>query len=299
MISNPDIYTDLQGLSQLRRQAQSNSPEALRAVAKQFEGLLMQMMLKSMRDASTGDGLMDNEQTEFYQGMFDQQLALSLSNGQGMGLANMLIKQLGGNFSEPPKDRNEGVKDRPFTFPGASAMPSVALPQASNNVDPQPVFGSPEEFSKSLWPLAQKTGKELGIAPQAILAQAALETGWGKFIIKHSDGRSTHNLFGIKADQRWQGEHVVLPALEYADGQAVKRKESFRSYDSYAASFSDYANFLRSNPRYEKALMSGHDPMLFTQALHAAGYATDPDYHSKINNIINSSAMISRLTPWL
>ena len=297
MISNPSIYTDLQSLTKLRAQAQQNSPEALRAVAKQFEGLLMQMMLKSMRDASPGDGLMDSEQSDFYQGMFDQQISLTLSQGGGLGLANMLIKHLGGDLADTTKERQPGAAYPLFPFPATpplSNTPMVA-PQVSNNSNSQPLFTSPAEFVKSLWPLAQHTGKVLGVAPQAILAQAALETGWGQAVIQRPDGRSTHNLFGIKADSRWQGERVVMPTLEYTHGKAGKRNELFRSYDSYAASFADYANFLRSNPRYSQALLSGGNPALFTKALHAAGYATDPDYNLKINNIMNSPAMSARL----
>jgi flagellar protein FlgJ len=297
MISNPSIYTDLQSLTQLRAQAQQNSPEALRAVAKQFEGLLMQMMLKSMRDASMGDGLMDSEQTDFYQGMFDQQLSLTLAHGRGLGLANMLIKQLGGDLADTTKERQPGVTNSSFPFPARLPLLSfpVVSPQVSNNSNSQPLFTSPAEFVKSLWPLAQHTGKVLGVAPQAILAQAALETGWGQAIMQRPDGSSTHNLFGIKADSRWQGERVVMPTLEYTHGKAGKRNELFRSYDSYAASFADYANFLRSNPRYSQVLLSGENPALFTQALQAAGYATDPDYSLKINNIINSPAITARL----
>lgn len=303
-MSDPSIYLDLQGLSQLRTQARENSPEAVRAVARQFEGLLMQMMLKSMRDASLGDGLADNEQTEFYQGMFDQQISLTLSKGRGMGLADMLVKQLGGNYPDAAdakaiKDRHESAKNTPFAFSATHAAPQMALPQVSNGIQRQPAFASPAEFVKSLWPLAQHTGKVLGVAPQAILAQAALETGWGQAIMQQPDGRSTHNLFGIKADGRWEGERVVMSTLEYTHdkvgSKAGKRNEPFRSYDSYAASFADYANFLRTNPRYSEALLSGQNSALFTQALHAAGYATDPDYNIKINNIINSPALTSRL----
>lgn len=257
----------------------------------------MQMMLKSMRDASMGDGLMDSEQTDFYQGMFDQQLSLTLSQGRGLGLADMLIKQLGGDLTGTHKDRPSGVANPSFPFPPAPSLSNTPLasPQVSNNGNPQPLFTSPTEFVKKLWPLAQHTGKTLGVAPQAILAQAALETGWGQAVMQRPDGRSTHNLFGIKADSRWQGEQVVRPTLEYTYGKAAKRNELFRSYDSYAASFADYANFLRSNPRYSQALLSGSNPQVFTAALHVAGYATDPDYNVKINNIINSPAMAAIL----
>lgn len=257
----------------------------------------MQMMLKSMRDASMGDGLMDSEQTDFYQGMFDQQISLTLSQGRGLGLADRLIKQLGGDLSDSNKERQPGVTNSLSPFPAMLPFsnPPIVSPQVSNNGNPEPLFASPTEFVKSLWPLAQHTGKVLGVAPQAILAQAALETGWGQAVMQRPDGRSTHNLFGIKADSRWQGEKVVMSTLEYTYGKAAKRNELFRSYDSYAASFSDYANFLRSNPRYSQALLSGSNPQMFTAALHVAGYATDPNYNVKINNIINSPAMTAIL----
>ncbi|MEQ6341989.1 MAG: flagellar assembly peptidoglycan hydrolase FlgJ [Gammaproteobacteria bacterium] len=281
MIPSPDIYTDFQSLARLRTQARENSPEALRAVAKQFEGIFLQMMLKGMREASLGDGIMDSEQTEFYQGMFDQQLSTTLSQGRGMGLADMLVKQLGGKLAATAKDGDKNISGLsvPREIPAVAVAPSP------------PSFSSPEEFVKSLWPHAQQAGKELGVAPAALLAQAALESGWGQSVMRHPDGRSSHNLFGIKADARWQGERLSMPTLEYTDGKAVRRNEAFRSYDSFSASFTDYANFLRANPRYGQALAVAGDPQAFANALQDAGYATDPAYARKISAILHGDTL--------
>lgn len=282
MIPSPDIYTDFQSLARLRTQARENSPEALRAVAKQFEGIFLQMMLKGMREASLGDGIMDSEQTEFYQGMFDQQLSTTLSQGRGMGLADMLVKQLGGSLpAATTKNDNKNISG----MTTAQDFPAVAVAPSSSS------FGSPEEFVKSLWPHAQQVGKELGVAPAALMAQAALESGWGQSIMRHPDGRSSHNLFGIKADARWQGERLVMPTLEYAEGKAGRRNEPFRAYDSFAASFTDYANFLRANPRYGQALAVAGDPQAFANALQNAGYATDPAYARKIGAILHGDTL--------
>jgi flagellar protein FlgJ len=144
---------------------------------------------------------------------------------------------------------------------------------------------------RALWPHAQRAAGELGVSPQALVAQAALETGWGRAVIQHNDGRSSHNLFGIKADARWGGEQVHVSSLEYVDGTVVRQRAAFRAYDSYADSFSDYVDFLKSNPRYGNALNHAHDPVAFTQALQRAGYATDPEYAQKIQGILGSAAL--------
>lgn len=285
-ISPADSYIDFQGLAALRAQARGNadSPETLRAVARQFEGLFLQMMLKSMREASLGEGIMDNEQSGLYQEMFDQQLSMTLSQGRGLGLTDMLVRQLGGKVVDDSKWSIATPRDMLRVREAGEAKPAASAPGPVS-------FASPEEFVKSLWPHAQQAGKDLGVAPEALLAQAALETGWGRSIMRHPDGRSSHNLFGIKADARWQGERLAMPTLEYADGGAVKRNEPFRVYDSFAGSFRDYADFVRNNPRYSQALVVAHDPEAFFSALQAAGYATDPAYARKIGLILRGDLL--------
>ena len=115
-------------------------------------------------------------------------------------------------------------------------------------------------------------------------------------MIRHPDGRSTHNLFGIKAGSGWQKETASVPTVEYRDGVAVKDRAVFRSYDSLAASFQDYVQFLQNNPRYKEALTHAGDPQQFTSALQDAGYATDPRYAEKINNVLRGETLASALS---
>jgi flagellar protein FlgJ len=327
-----EVYTDIAGLARLKAAAGKNTPEALRAVARQFESLFVQMVLKSMREASFGDPIFDSQQSRFYQGMFDQQLATTLaSRGPGIGLADMLVRQLsqyGGSdapaptkseLTPPPPRRNFAprvlpaiTEPQPAAPQAAAASPGAAARLASASTDPGPrtpnpaptatdpgprppdtgsLDGTPENFVRVLWPHARRAARALGVAPEALMAQAALETGWGRSVIHHEDGRSSHNLFGIKADARWSGEQVGVSSLEYIDGAMVRQRSAFRAYDSYAASFNDYVDFLKSNPRYGEALKRAHDPVAFSGALQRAGYATDPAYASKIQGILGNPVL--------
>jgi len=305
-LSAAGVYTDFQGLAKLRAEARRDSPEALRAVAEQFEALFMQMMLKNMRAASFGDELFGSDQMDFYQGMFDQQLSLTLSKKQGMGLADMLVRQLGGDRSKQADPPVQPVgKELPVSavrrFHGAVRTPPVAPASVDEAESHKPAlsveaptddgYASPQDFVTSLWPHAQRAATALGVAPEVLLAQAALETGWGQAILSHPDGRSSHNLFGIKADGRWQGEQVSVYTTEYQDGVLERQRAAFRAYDSPAASFADYVDFLRSSPRYREALVQAADPGAFTSALQRAGYATDPIYARKINTILDGETL--------
>jgi flagellar protein FlgJ len=150
---------------------------------------------------------------------------------------------------------------------------------------------SPQEFIHSLWSAAGRAAERIGLTPEALLAQAALETGWGGHVMQTADGGSSHNLFGIKADSHWDGDRVRRLTLEYEDGVAVRRRESFRAYASFDASFEDYVAFLRNNPRYADALRKTHDNHAYFNALQQAGYATDPQYADKILQLIESAEM--------
>ena len=266
-LSSASIYTDLQGLAKLRTSVSKEAvtEKTLRQVAGQFEAMFTRMMLKSMREASFGDDLFGSTQGDFYRDMYDQQLSLTLSSGKGMGLSEMLFKQLGG--------------DKLAKEPASAALLTAASRDETG------------DFVQSLLPHARRAGQQLGVAPELLLAQAANETGWGKAIIQRPDGRSSFNLFGIKADERWSGERVSVPTLEYQDGVALRKRDAFRAYDSYAASFSDYVDFLRSNPRYGEALTKTANPAAFAQALQQAGYATDPAYANKLISIMSGPAM--------
>lgn len=271
-----DIYTDLKGLAQLKvaaRDEPGKQAEALRAVARQFEALFTQMMLKSMRAASPGEDLFGSEQADFYRDMHDQQLAINLSKGQGLGLAEMLVKQLGGQLAATVN----------------SNAPPATPPAPAANTPKR--FEAPENFVRDLWPAAQRAGRELGVKPELLIAQAANETGWGKRMIVGRDGQASFNLFGIKADAAWKGARVNVPTVEYEDGVMVRKQDTFRAYDSYEASFRDYVDFLRSNPRYRDALSKVDDPRAFAHALQGAGYATDPAYGRKLISIFQGPTL--------
>lgn len=298
---DPSVYTDFRGLAELRRRAESERPaeaqDSLREVAKQFEAIFVNMMMKSMREASLSDGLLDSDQIEQYQGMFDQQMALELTKGRGLGLADMLVRQLGG-------DVNPFINHAPETDATAMRAPAQGNP-VSTDMPPQPVKvdrlenrvpqdwapASREQFIADLWPHAERAASALGTAPEVLLAQAALETGWGQHIMPRGDGRSSHNLFGIKADRQWQGNAAVVDTLEFESGAMSKQQARFRAYSSPGESFDDYVRFLQQNPRYSHMLRQAGDTEAYVNGLQDAGYATDPAYATKIRRIMNSSAM--------
>lgn len=286
-------YTDFNGLAALRKEAKDNSPEALKEVARQFESLFMQMMLKSMRDASLADGIFDNQQSDMYMDMYDKQLATSLSGeGHGIGLAEIMVRQLQSRQASETGEielSRQVPERRHFGHDFQAVKPAEEKSAVeSARVDSTPLNGDPDLFVSTLLPHARQAAQRLGVDPSALLAQAALETGWGKAVIRHPDGSSSHNLFNIKADHRWDGEAVAKQTLEYRDGIARKEPASFRAYDDYAQAFNDYVDFLQSNPRYSRALTSVAEPKRYIEELQQAGYATDPNYANKINRIISS-----------
>lgn len=290
-----NVYTDLQGLNTLRHKTtEENSEESLRFVAEQFEAIFLQMMLKSAHGENDEDGLFDNQQTEFYQDWHDKQLSIDLAAGKGVGIAEMLIKQLQSrqaNTEQSILNKNINVEKPATAYPVTHPAPLTngeipktdAVEKAS--VKEEIKLGTPQAFVEHLWPLAKDAAKKLGVAPEVILAQAALETGWGKKITHDRSGESSHNLFNIKADSRWNGEHATVSTLEYRDGVAVRERANFRAYDSYADSFLDYVSFMKESPRYQAALDVAGDAEAFTQELSQAGYATDPNYANKIMRI--------------
>lgn len=300
---NASVYTDFQGLAALKGQAANQqSREALESVARQFESLFMQMMLKSMRQPELGSDIMGNDQTKMFQDMYDKQLVTQMAadGGNGIGIAEALVKQLQGTL--PPEERDAGSDEKdngeltmPERQPFAAVMPPSLKSDAASVSEPQ-VFETPEQFVETLWPHAQSAAKRLGVAPEALLAQAALETGWGKSVIRDGDGNSSFNLFNIKADHRWSGEQVSKNTLEYRDGVAQQERAQFRRYGSYEESFDDYANFIAGSPRYRDALQAAAEPNAYVKELQRAGYATDPAYAAKIERIMGGETMANTLS---
>ena len=247
----PVNANDFKQFAALRRGAQANDPATLREVAKQFESLFTKMMLKSMRDASMGDPMFGSDQGDMYQDMADDQLAVQMSEGRGLGLADMLIRQLS----------NGAVSGTSSVKPTIEVAP-----------------GEREQFISELLPHANEAARELGVDPRALIAQAALETGWGR----SQPGGDSHNLFGIKAGAHWNGASVQANTQEFDSGVASRVDASFRAYGSPRESVEDYVRLIRDNPRYASAMNTGSDVQAFASALQRGGYATDPDYARKL-----------------
>jgi peptidoglycan hydrolase FlgJ len=288
------LALDSQGLDGLRLQAKQEPDKALKLAAKQFETVFMNMMLKSMRDATPQDGMFDSEQTKMFTSMLDQQLAQSLGN-RGVGLADMMVKQLSRQMpaaapstlvSPPAAGATEGlsavmnpaVQQNAIT-PAASAPAKSSLPSAySESVQ--------QDFVQRMQPHAAIASRETGLPAHQMIGQAALESGWGRRIIRMADGTDSHNLFGIKAGASWQGKVAEVKTTEYRNGVASKPTEKFRAYDSYADAFRDYANLLSGNERYAEVMKQGGNAHGFAQALQDSGYATDPMYAEKLVKVI-------------
>ena len=294
MISpTPGIASDGADVSALRRAGKGDTPEALRAAAQQFEGLFMNMMMKSMRDATPQDSPFDSQQSRMYTSMLDQKISDNFAK-RGMGLADALMRQLSNNAAGPTLPGHEAgaaAASSPVKQTGLSATPpDGATPLELSSARQFPARPDHvQAFQSKLAAHANEASRATGIPAKFMLGQAALETGWGKREIRGADGSTSHNLFGIKATGNWTGKTVEVATTEYVNGVAQKKMEKFRAYDSYADSFRDYANLLKNNPRYQNVIASGKDATAFAQGLQAAGYATDPNYAAKLGRIIQQS----------
>ncbi|MGD9592757.1 MAG: flagellar assembly peptidoglycan hydrolase FlgJ [Candidatus Berkiella sp.] len=289
-------YFDMSALSSLKANTEESKDEKLMVVAKQLESVFLELVLKSMHEANSAlkSDVYDREQENFYQEMFNKQLALSLSKSGGVGIADVIYNQLKPTAPQsnimPSQNMNVSLKTIE-TKPEAAPTLNVSVvekPLLNDMPEETPTVSlNPESaeyvstFLDKLLPHAITAAKMIGIDPKVLLAQSALETGWGKHILHNENGDSSHNLFGVKSDKRWEGDSILAQTLEYADSQAQKIKATFKSYSSYKESFLDYINLLQ-NKRYEKALENVHDPKTYLTELHQAGYATDPKYVDKI-----------------
>jgi flagellar protein FlgJ len=275
----PDVktYADFSGLDALKRGAENQDPKALRETARQFEAIFARMMIKSMRDANFGDKLLGSDQQDFYQGMFDDQLSVDITRGRGLGLADMLVQQLQRTGLAPAGTQSAAK-------PASAAAP--ATPAAASPASASPAKRA--DFVSKLLPQAQAAGQELGVDPRHLIAQAALETNWGQAMPHDASGRSSNNLFGVKAGSGASAAAVSARTTEYENGAAVSEVGQFRSYDSATASFQDYVALLRGSSRYAAALNTGSDTRAFASALQQGGYATDPNYARKIAAIAST-----------
>lgn len=327
------LAIDTRSVDALRAQAQQDPQRALKTAARQFEALFLNMLLKSMREASPRNGLFDNEQTRLYSALLDQQVAQILS-AQGIGLADIMMRQLTrgtaaessrtppaaaasvprlpGAVETAPAPSEEAAPGSdlsavihefmaenwphpPAVSEGAAsggnmkaspASPVAAAPAAPSSAPGARLSAAIRDFMATHWPHARAASEATGIPPQFLLAQAALESGWGRHEIRSADGAPSYNLFGIKAGRNWSGPVAESVTTEYAGGTPYRTSERFRAYGSYAESFRDYANLLASNPRYAR-VRGQQDAAGFAHGLQRAGYATDPNYADKLLRILH------------
>ncbi|TKI08292.1 flagellar assembly peptidoglycan hydrolase FlgJ [Martelella alba] len=303
---------DANALQKLRNQAASSTPQAIKAVARQVEGVFVQMMLKSMRAAIPKGGLLDSSQADMYTSMYDQQVAQQLT-GKGLGLADQMVRQLS-RFTPAADGAAPSGTDKP-AVPAAADKPTAAdiplrvgqdavlTPLAPppmwsgfsrHNDDPSYPDGDDDgqdssavsrHFTDRLSVPAMVASRQSGISHHLILAQAALESDWGRREIPTADGKPSYNLFGIKATGDWRGKTTTVTTTEYQNGQPIKVQQRFRVYDSYVDAINDYIHLLTENPRY-RGVVSASRPEAAAYALQRAGYATDPDYGAKLVQII-------------
>lgn len=347
-----DNYLDPNSLNSIKAMGRDRDPQAIKEVAKKFEGLLVQQMLKSMREANdvfSEGNFLDSQTTRFHRDMLDQQTVLNLTSGSGIGLADHFYRQMMQNYGntmrpegdaqsnsvtalndlEPrPTNKSAAANSNPVDVlddwiqdfmrmsdnvqmqalgvedeqqPAIPAVNYALIPQLLNKPQTATVRGgqktsisaTQENFVMMLKPHAEKAAAELNINPDVLIAQVALETGWGKHVIHDRSGENSFNLFNIKAGGQWQGDKVNVNTLEYRNGIAAQEKSDFRKYNDYAESFSDYVRLMKNNPRYEKVLATGTNSSAYAEALQSAGYATDPQYAKKIKSLLGSDAIKS------
>jgi len=316
------VYTDFSAFSRLRAEARADTPAAREEVATQMESLFLQMMLKSMRKTSFSGGLFDNSASKMYRGLMDKQLALVMAGREpGLGLKQMILQQLPAIKNSTETSENQPVTtvralSGPFqttATPGyyglyaAQQTPTLLVfPEGkadanakATGVSTAAVAGegaTPEIlFVRQIWSYAQQAAQKLDVPAEVLVAQAALETGWGRYLPKQETGESSFNYFGIKAGANWSGQVTQVGTAEVENGQARTVTAGFRVYPNLRASFDDYVALMKTSTRYRQVLQSQGDSSRYAEALQASGYATDPQYANKIKAILNSPMFSSAL----
>ena len=303
-IVDSSTLADTGNLTALQQAASAHNPQALKEAARQFESLFTGMVLKSMREANFGDSLFGSDQEDMYQDMYDDQIASEISKGRGLGLADALVQQLrrsglpgttqgtsgtsGSSGSTGSSGRTTGESSTAAGGGTTRAASSPAATTSTSTADSCPSTAQQLQFAQSLWPEAQQAARQLGVSPVSLVAQAALETNWGRSMPRTAAGSTSNNLFGIKAGASWGGSSVQNTTQEYDGGTATAVKAQFRSYSSAGQCFQDYVSLLQSNPRYASALGTGADTQAFAAGLQSGGYATDPAYAGKLSAVAHT-----------
>jgi len=286
------LAVDARSLNALKYQAGQNGAEAAKETAKQFESLFMREMIKSMREATMKSGLLDGAEGNMANDMFDQQLSVQMSGMPG-GLSEAIQRQLA---------QKMGGGTDPELVPGSTLSMDVGRLRSGSSKSTSPP-GDPkalgpkgrDNFVQHHRAAAERVAQESGIPASFMLGQAGHETGWGKSEIRSKDVGNSFNLFGIKAGKGWTGKVAEITTTEYINGTPRKVTAKFRAYDSYEDSFKDYARLINDNPRYEKARGKTHSAVAYASELQKAGYATDPQYASKLSRAIASTMTVAPL----
>ncbi len=335
--TSTDLYMNMSQFSDMKLAAREHDASASKSVAQQFEGLFIQMMLKNMRTAARFDESQHSSYMDFYTDMYDKQLSQIMSQNGGIGLGAMLQRQLDPTSAQRQQTAATEGKELPvyrmdpqqmFNSPIARheeylpINPAIKVHQLINSLsndsttklsepEPQntslqmeaiePFYGwdQPQTFVRDLWPHAEKAAAELGVSTEVLVAQAALETGWGQYSMKKPDGSIGFNLFGIKAGADWQGQQISQSTLEYRHGAMQREQANFRAYDSVSEAMQDYVDFVQSSPRYQQALNHQGSDSRYVRGLQQGGYATDPNYADKIINIRDGKTLSSSLESFI
>ena len=275
-------------IGDLRAAAARDPKAAIRETAKQFEAIFMQQIMKSMREATTSSGMLENSGIQLGNEMLDQQYATKMTGLPG-GLADAIARQLerqmgGASVAVAPRSF------APLRMTGPDAAAGAVAPSAET-----PLSLKQADFVRNHQDSARGAEKISGIPAAFMVAQAAHESGWGKREIRNSDGSSSHNLFGIKAGAGWTGPVAEITTTEWVSGEAQKVTAKFRAYGSYEESFRDYAKMMKESPRYASVVAQAASAQGFAQGLQRAGYATDPGYADKLGRVINTTLRLQRV----
>ena len=282
------LAADATSLNNLKLKAGQDGKGAIKEAAKQFESLFMREIIKSMREATTKSGLMEDSAGEsMATDLLDQQMAVQMTGLPG-GLSEAIERQLARQMD--PSSNGAAAK-------GVSAYQRAARNESQVGASagtPGRITESQTAFVSKLGTAASRVSAEAGIPASFMLGQAGHETGWGKSEIRNADGSDSFNLFGIKATGGWTGKVAEITTTEYINGEPKKVTAKFRAYDSYEDSFRDYARLVSTNPRYQTAMQNLGSAQAFATQLQKAGYATDPQYAAKLSRAINTTLNLQR-----
>ena len=253
---------------------ESNDPTK---TTQQFEAIFLQSTLKSTRieqHFSPSFGIHHKTSP----GASDDQNASKLAEGPSIGINTLLALY---NISKMTLSTTDAISPQ---------QPIVSTTQPTNKQETL-TSSSIDEFVTSIWPFAKQASNLIGLDPKILLAQAALETGWGQFIAKDTFGNTSNNLFNIKAHAENTDQSVKITTTEFIADTPIKLEASFKKYSSVEHSFNDYISLIKNNDRYKTALANADDPKRYMNALQNAGYATDPNYAKKIYSIYHGDEL--------